>query len=62
MSYTESNLGLHCLHTYKLMMFFVLFCFVFSYFSKKMGSDISCKMSPDETDSMKCQTLFSAKC
>ena len=39
---------------------FFLF-FFFSYFSKKMGSDISCKMSPDETDCMKCQTPFSAK-
>ena len=35
MSYAESDLGLlHCLYTYKVMMFF------FPYFSKKMGSDI----------------------
>ena len=43
MSYAEFDLGLHCLYTYKVMMRF------FSpYLSKKMGSDISCNMSPDE--------------
>ena len=29
-----------------------------SYFSWKIGFDISCKLSPKETICMKCQTLF----
>ena len=33
----------------------------FSYFSKKTGFDISCKLSPVETICMKCQNLFSGK-
>ena len=36
----------------KLIMFF-------SYFSKKIGFDILCKLSPQETICMKCQSLFS---
>ena len=32
-----------------------------SNFSKKTGSDISCKSSPSETICMKCQLLFSGK-
>ena len=31
----------------------------FSYFSLKLGFDISCKLSPIETVCMKCQILFS---
>ena len=31
------------------------------YFSKKIGFDISCKLSPQETICMKCQSLFSGK-
>ena len=42
--------------------FFFLFFFFFFYFSKKMGSDISCKMSPGETDCVKCQIPFSVTC
>ena len=36
---------------------------IFSYFSKKTGFDISCKLSPGpvETICMKCQILFSGK-
>ena len=34
---------------------------IFSDFSSKIGSDISCKLSPLETISMKCQILFSGK-
>ena len=33
----------------------------FSYFSKKTGFDISCKLSLLETICMKCLTLFSGK-
>ena len=33
----------------------------FSYFSWKIGFDISCKLSPKETICMKCQILFSGK-
>ena len=33
----------------------------FSYFSKKRGFDISCKMSPLGTICIKCQILFSHK-
>ena len=33
----------------------------FSYFSKKIGFNISCKLSPVETIHMKCQILFSGK-
>ena len=33
----------------------------FSYFSKKIGFDTSCKLSPKETICMKCQILFSRK-
>ena len=32
---------------------------IFSYFSRKTGFDISCKLSPMETICMKCQILFS---
>ena len=32
---------------------------LFSYFSYKIGSDTSCKLSPNETICMKCQILFS---
>ena len=34
---------------------------MFSYFSQKTGSDISCKLSPLETICMKCQNQFSGK-
>ena len=34
---------------------------IFSYFSQKTGSDISCKLSPEETICMQCQILFSGK-
>ena len=34
---------------------------IFSYFSKKTGFDISCKLSLMETICMKCQILFSGK-
>ena len=33
----------------------------FSYFSLKIGSDTSCKLSPNETICMECQILFSRK-
>ena len=33
----------------------------FSYFPKKTGYDISCKLSPAQTICMKCQTLFAEK-
>ena len=33
----------------------------FSYFSQKIGFDISCKLSPEETICMKHQSLFSGK-
>ena len=33
----------------------------FSYFSKKIGSDTSCKLSPKQIMCMKCKTLFSRK-
>ena len=33
----------------------------FSYFSLKIGSDSSCKLSPLETICMKCQILFSRR-
>ena len=33
----------------------------FSYLFKKIGFDISCKLSPEETVCMKCQSLFSGK-
>ena len=33
----------------------------FLIFQKKMGFDISCKLSPQETICMKCQCLFSGK-
>ena len=33
----------------------------FFIFFKKTGSDTSCKLSPKETISMKCQILFSGK-
>ena len=39
---------------YKLITFF-------SYFSKKTGFDISCKLSTEETVYTKCQSLFSPK-
>ena len=32
-----------------------------SYFFQKIGFDISCKLSPQETICMKCQILFSGK-
>ena len=35
--------------------------YLFSSFSKKIGLDISCKLSPWETVCMKCQSLFSGK-
>ena len=31
---------------------------IFSYFSQKIGFAISCKLSPEETICMKCQSLF----
>ena len=34
---------------------------IFSYFSQKTWFDISCKLSPMETISMKCQILFSGQ-
>ena len=34
---------------------------MFSYFSMKIGFDISCKLSPKETICMQCQSLFSEK-
>ena len=34
---------------------------IFSYFSQKIGSDISSKLSPEETICMKCQSLFSGE-
>ena len=34
---------------------------IFSYFSQKIGFDISCQLSPKETIGMKCQNLFSGK-
>ena len=33
----------------------------FSYFSQKIGFDISCKLSPKETICMNCQSLFSGE-
>ena len=33
----------------------------FPYFSRKIGFDFSCKLSPKETICMKCQSLFSGK-
>ena len=33
----------------------------FSYNSQKIGFDISCKLSPEKTICMKCQSLFSGK-
>ena len=33
----------------------------FSYFSEKIGFDISCKLFPNEKLCMKCQSLFSSK-
>ena len=30
----------------------------FAYFSQKIGFDISCKLSPEETICIKCQSLF----
>ena len=33
----------------------------FSYFPRKTGFNISCKLSPEETICMKCQSLFSGK-
>ena len=33
----------------------------FSYFYRKIGFAISCKLSPQETICMKCQSLFSGK-
>ena len=35
--------------------------YFFSYFSLKIGSDISCKLSAEETICIKCQHLFSGK-
>ena len=32
---------------------------IFHIFSKKLGFDISCKLSPEETICMKCQVLVS---
>ena len=32
-----------------------------SYFSQKTGFEISCKLSPEETIRIKCQSLFSGK-
>ena len=34
---------------------------IFSYFSQKIGFDISCILSPEETICIKCQSLFSEK-
>ena len=36
-------------------------CWYFSYFSKKIGPDTSCKLSPREIICMKCQILFLGK-
>ena len=33
----------------------------FTYFSQKTVFDISCKLSPKETISVKCESLFSGK-
>ena len=33
----------------------------FSYFFKKIGFEISCKLTPKESICMKCQSLFSGK-
>ena len=33
----------------------------FSYFSQKIGFHISCKLSPEETIVMKCQSILSWK-
>ena len=33
----------------------------FSHLSQKIGFDISCKLSPEETVCMKCQNLFNGK-
>ena len=33
----------------------------FSYFSEKIGFDIKCNLSPEETLVMKCQTQFLVK-
>ena len=32
---------------------------IFSYFSPKIGFDITCKLSPEETVCIKCQIIFS---
>ena len=34
---------------------------IFSFFSQKIGFDISCKLSPEETICMKCQSLYTVK-
>ena len=34
---------------------------LFLIFSQKIGFDLSCKLSPEETICMKCQILFSGK-
>ena len=47
-----------------VVFFFFLFCFFvlfFSYFSQKIGFYIPCRLSPEETICMKCQSLFSEK-
>ena len=40
---------------------FTIWSHFFSYFSKKTGFDISCKLSTEETVYTKCQSLFSPK-